>query len=97
MPFVPGTKNGEDRNLTLACAKKTLLHVLKLPGHPGKAKLGDTHPRTLTLINNLASQHAAKGEFREAEVLYRESLEKGAGLPRNKMDNPLSSASVYHC
>ena len=55
---------------------------------PGKAKLGDDHPQTLTRINNLAMLLYAQGHLAEAEPLYREALEKspGAQLQRFQRD-----------
>ena len=55
---------------------------------PGKAKLGDDHPQTLTGINNLAVVLKAQGHLAEAEPLYREALEKspGAQLQRFQRD-----------
>ena len=43
---------------------------------PGKAKLGEDHPNTLTSLNNLAAILEARGHLAEAEPLYREALEK---------------------
>ena len=46
---------------------------------PGKAKLGEDHVDTLISLNNLAALLKAQGHPAEAELLYREALEKSAG------------------
>ena len=55
---------------------------------PGKAKLGEDHPRTLSCLNNMAFLLRAQGRLAEAEPLYREALEKspGAQLQRFQWD-----------
>ena len=55
---------------------------------PGKAKLGEDHPDTLSSLNNLALLLKAQGHLAEAEPLYREALEKspGAQLQRFQRD-----------
>ena len=46
---------------------------------PGKAKLGEDHPDTLTSLNNLAVVLKDRGQLAEAEALYHEALEKSPG------------------
>ena len=46
---------------------------------PGKAKLGEDHPNTLTALNNLAMVLTVQGLLAEAEPLLREVLEKSPG------------------
>ena len=46
---------------------------------PGKAKLGEDHPDTVTSLNNLAGVLEAQGHLKEAEALYREAVEKSPG------------------
>ena len=55
-----------------------LCNRLELPC-PGKAKLGEDHPDTLSSLNNLAALLKAQGQLAEAEPLYREALEKSPG------------------
>ena len=43
---------------------------------PGKDKLGEDHPQTLSSLNDLAMLLQAKGQLAEAEPLYREALKK---------------------
>ena len=45
----------------------------------GRAKLGDEHPETWSSINNLGGLLQAQGKLLEAELLYRECLEKRWG------------------
>ena len=40
-----------------------------------RTALGNDHPTTLTLLNNLATTHQAQGEYEKAEPLLREALE----------------------
>ena len=55
---------------------------------PGKAKLGEDHPKTLQSFNNLAMLLQAQGHLAEAERLHREALDKrsGAQLQRFQKD-----------
>ena len=55
---------------------------------PGKAKLGEDHPSTLTSLSNLAVLLKGRGHLAEAEPLYREALDKcpGAQLQRFQRD-----------
>ena len=50
----------------------------------GKARLGDDHPQTLTIVNNLGMVLHAQGLLARAEFYFREALESspGAQLPR---------------
>ena len=42
---------------------------------PGRAKLGDQHPDTLTSVNNLSLLLQDQGKLEEAEPLLREALD----------------------
>ena len=46
---------------------------------PGKAELGEDHPKTLQSLNNLAWLLQAQGRLAETEPLYREALVKSVG------------------
>jgi tetratricopeptide (TPR) repeat protein len=37
--------------------------------------LGNRHPQTLTILNNLAGVYDSQGRYSEAEPLYQEALE----------------------
>ena len=45
----------------------------------GKTKLGEDHSNTLTTLNNLAVVIEEQKRLEEAELLYREALEKSPG------------------
>jgi len=40
-----------------------------------RKRLGDTHPDTITSMNNLAMLYDAQGRYREAELLYTNALQ----------------------
>ena len=39
-------------------------------------KLGDSHPDTLIIMNNLAGTYNHQGKYRDAEVLFKQCLDK---------------------
>ena len=55
---------------------------------PGRAKLGEDHPQTLSCLNNMAGLLQDQGRLADAEPLFREALEKSpeAQLQRFQWD-----------